>query len=167
MIFKRTATRRGFTLVELLLVIVLISILMALVTLSGFNMMESTNAQTETRRIIRTVHSLRSAWLAHYADTQKMIGIGAWTGDIEGPLSRYSDRNLADEKSRYGTIRIIENGRGTYIGFDASTGEIWSKSASTSQMIKSSLLAQENDYELLIEPRDENSRVNGVYIRIK
>ncbi|MDR3076227.1 MAG: prepilin-type N-terminal cleavage/methylation domain-containing protein, partial [Synergistaceae bacterium] len=84
--FKRLAGNKGFTLVELLLVIVLIAILMALVTLSGANMMESTNAQTEARRLIRTVHSLRSAWLACYADKQTMIGItpippDTWTND--------------------------------------------------------------------------------------
>ena len=168
--FKRAAAGRGFTLVELLLVIVLISILMALVTLSGFNMMESTNAQTEVRRIIRTVHALRSAWLACYADTQKMIGVsgGVWNSNsIVAELSTYSDRSLADEVKRYGEIKveaIPAGSRSIYIGFaPASPNQgAWSK-PSTRQMIKDSLIAQKDDYELLVDvPGD-----NNVFIRIK
>ena len=173
MIFKRAANRGGFTLVELLLVIVLIAILMALVTLSGYNMMESTNAQTEARRIIRTVHALRSAWLACYADTQKMIGVpeSTWPqATIDRTLSQYSDRNLSEEITRYGKIKVIppdpsKGSRSIYIGFapEQPNQGVWSKS-STRQMIKDSLIAQKNDYDLLV---DNNPEVNDVYIRIK
>ena len=171
MIFKRTATNRGFTLVELLLVIVLIAVLMAVVKLSGFGMMESTNAQTEARRIIRTVHALRSAWLSHYADTQKMIGLpeGTWTqSNIDSALSQYSDRNLEDERNRYGEIMVknIPTGsRSTYIGFTPSAshpGELSSKYAAARNMIMDSLEAQAIDYEL-----DVSRATNEVYIRIK
>ena len=166
MIVSRTANNRGFTLVELLLVIVLISILMALITLSGASMMDSTNAQTEARRIIRTVHALRSAWLACYADTQKMIGVsdGAWMTDIDIKLSQYSDRNLADEIERYGKINvktIPPENRVTYIGFapDSPNHGVWAKS---SKMIMDNLTKQKGDYDL-----DVDEEKNHVYIRIK
>ena len=175
--FKRMATNRGFTLVELLLVIVLIAILMALVTLSGFNMMESTNAQTEARRIIRTVHALRSAWLACYADTQKTVGVPEdlllWPqASIDETLKDYSDRPLRNEKDRYGEIKVRVNSlgqRGTYIGFAANTstefpGEWSKKSASLKKMIMDSLIAQADDYELHVDYSDTS---NDVYIRIK
>ena len=166
MILRRAATNRGFTLVELLLVIVLIAILMALVTLSGFNMVNTTNAQTEARRIIRTVHSLRSAWLAYYAGEQKMMDP---PGNVD-KLRQYSDRNLTDEETRYGNInvKIPPESRSTYIGFDGKNGEIWSKQAAMTEMIKNSLIAQAADYGLIIDYEDANgSEPNSVYIRIK
>ena len=170
MIFKRAATNRGFTLVELLLVIVLIAILMAIVTLSGFNMVTSANAQTEVRRVIRTVHALRSAWLACYADTQKMVGVPegvSWPQtSIDRELRRYADRNLDDEEKRYGKINIkaIPSGsRNTYIGFDG-TGDIWSKSPAMSEIIMKSLETQADDYGLYVA---FTTTSKDVYIRIK
>ena len=171
MILKGRATRRGFTLVELLLVIVLIAILMALVTLSGFGMVESTNAQTEARRIIRTVHALRSAWLAHHADTQRMIGVSPnllTPDEIYRALSDYSDRSLQEEMNRYGEIQVIVNPpgrRGTFVGFAPTSRHSggWSgKSAVARNMIMESLKTQENDYELFV-----NDTANQVFIRIR
>ena len=172
MVFKRAAENRGFTLVELLLVIVLVAILMAIITLSGFNMMTSTNAQTEVRRIIRTVHALRSAWIACYADTHQMIGVpeGSWSqASIDAELSKYSDRNLDDEKHHYGNILVKVNTlgpRGTYIGFAArhSGNEVWDKSPSTREIIIHNLEAQADDYGLHL---DFTSTSNDVFIRIK
>jgi prepilin-type N-terminal cleavage/methylation domain-containing protein len=180
--FFGTRGNRGFSLVELLLVIVLIAILMALVTLSGSNMMESTNAQTEVRRLIRTVQSLRSAWLACYADTQTMIGItplappDVWDNNtdsnlISQRLSQYSDRSLADEIERYGRIKVVPNLTNPgdiYIGFSPSgiTRSAWDgtkKSASTLNTMKDILANQAPDYEIYLSGLTNNE----VYIRIR
>jgi prepilin-type N-terminal cleavage/methylation domain-containing protein len=156
---RHTAVRgnKGFTLVELLLVIVLIAIIMALVTLSGGSMMESTSAQTEARRLIRTVQSLRSAWLACYADTQVMLGIngpaagGTLTGNLAVDLGTYSDRSLAEEAARYGIIAVSA---------DAATGKVevgfrgpWSlgdrvKAAQGTMM--TILNSQKDDYGIIV-----------------
>jgi len=180
-ILKRAAPKGGFTLVELLLVIVLVAILMALITLSGFSMVESSNAQTEARRIIRTVHALRSAWLACYADTQEMVGIpaGSWPSNtVNRTLARYSDRSLTDEETRYGQITIKVNPpghTGTYIGFatlpNASppkTGAWGRRPIATNDMIMKSLTDQTDDYGLIVHySSGVRSASNDVYIRIR
>jgi prepilin-type N-terminal cleavage/methylation domain-containing protein len=181
--FFGTRSNRGFSLVELLLVIVLIAILMALVTLSGSSMMASTDAQTEVRRLIRTTQSLRSAWLACYADTQTMIGITPLASGDPWPdklvaqrLSQYSDRSLADEIERYGNIHVrtdlTANTRRIDIGFSpsapsAGNGSAWDstkKSSGTLKMMKDILANQAPDYELTVY---SGVASNDVYIRIR
>jgi prepilin-type N-terminal cleavage/methylation domain-containing protein len=177
MLTKRRSGNRGFTLVELLLVIVLIAILMALVTLSGASMVESTNAQTEARRMIRTVHSLRSAWLAAYADSQMTIGIPSSTwpvwiqASIDQEMSRYSDRSLIDEINRYGTIRVVVNPSGkvgTYIGFASGANHgIWDSSKKSSgelNTMREMLKTQQDSYGMAVYM---NATSNDFYIRIK
>ncbi|MDR1137714.1 MAG: prepilin-type N-terminal cleavage/methylation domain-containing protein [Synergistaceae bacterium] len=120
MTLNKFSVKKGFTLVELLLVIVLVAIIMALVTLSGANMVESTNAQTEARKLIRTVHSLRSAWFSCYADSQALVGITPSAAPINTTIGAYSDRALDDEISRYGNIAVRSGDvapGSIYIGF--------------------------------------------------
>jgi prepilin-type N-terminal cleavage/methylation domain-containing protein len=183
--FFGTRSNRGFSLVELLLVIVLIAILMALVTLSGSSMMESTNAQTEVRRLIRTVQSLRSAWLACYADTQTMIGITTvatvptWDdntdhSEISKWLSQYSDRSLVEEIERYGRIKVVQNltgmnSRRIDIGFSPSdnTGKelkAANKPANVLKTMKEVLDRQKGDYDLTV---NSSATSTDVYIRIR
>jgi prepilin-type N-terminal cleavage/methylation domain-containing protein len=108
MAFRRLSRSKGFSLVELLLVIVLMAIIMALVTVSGSSMMQSTSAQAEARRLMRTVQSLRSAWLAAYADTQMMPGVTSdlTPSELLKKISIYSDRSLSEEVDRYGNIVV-------------------------------------------------------------
>jgi prepilin-type N-terminal cleavage/methylation domain-containing protein len=116
MALNKFSVEKGFTLVELLLVIVLLAIIMALVTLSGANMMESTSAQTEARKLIRTVQSLRSAWLACYADSQVQMGV-THPADVE-MIRAYSDRAVEDDIERYGNISVVSDDAGSiHIGF--------------------------------------------------
>jgi prepilin-type N-terminal cleavage/methylation domain-containing protein len=118
MALNKFSAKKGFTLVELLLVIVLMAIIMAVVTLSGSNMIESTNAQTEARKLIREVQLLRSAWLACYADSQVQIGILPAEASVTEQIRAYSDRSLSEEIDRYGDIDIISNDSGLIrIGF--------------------------------------------------
>jgi prepilin-type N-terminal cleavage/methylation domain-containing protein len=175
--FKKSGGSKGFSLVELLLVIVLLAILMALVTLSGSNMMASTNAQTEAKRLIRTVQSLRSAWLACYADTQTMIGVPltpseTWTSDqITQRISMYSDRSLAEEITRYGNISVdrAETTGRISIGFAPSSNEwgVWDPDVRSNSLLKTMkdiLVGQALDYELTVDPSLND---NSVFIRVR
>jgi prepilin-type N-terminal cleavage/methylation domain-containing protein len=166
---------KGFSLVELLLVIVLIAIIMALVTLSGSNMMSSTSAQTEARRLIRTTQALRSAWLAHYADTQKMIGVGlntahnppaSWTTSEEvGALSIYSDRDLTEETNRYGDIDVSVDTTGGRIdiGF-TGPWHLGGQADNAKDTMKDVLKNQKTDYhgDLIFNEANEK-----IYIRVR
>jgi prepilin-type N-terminal cleavage/methylation domain-containing protein len=161
--------KRGFTLVELLLVIVLIAIIMALVTLSGGSMMESTSAQTEARRLIRTVQSLRSAWYACYADTQAMLGVKGpasdgvtLTGNLTADLSTYSDRSLADEVKRYGNIDVSADTSGKIsVGFRGSW-DLGSRADAAKNTMMTILNNQKNDYDL-----DYTMGEERVYIKVR
>ncbi|MDR0652589.1 MAG: prepilin-type N-terminal cleavage/methylation domain-containing protein [Synergistaceae bacterium] len=140
--------KKGFTLVELLLVIVLIAIIMALVTLSGSSMMESTSAQTEARRLIRTLQSLRSAWYACYADTQVMLGVNGntLTGNLARDLGTYSDRSLAEEEERYGIISadVTQEGK-ISIGF-LGPWDLDTRADAAKATMMTILRSQEGDY---------------------
>lgn len=143
--------RRGFSLAEIVIVIVIMGIIVALVALGGSSS-EGINAQTEARRYIRTLQTLRSAWIAAYADTGQMIGItmpgtipsnpGAGQHVLNGSdpatqplintLTKYTDRIVVDDIRRYGGTLILRTapvtqGNAVYLGFqgrwDLSRGE--------------------------------------------
>ncbi|MDR1965435.1 MAG: prepilin-type N-terminal cleavage/methylation domain-containing protein [Synergistaceae bacterium] len=150
---------KGFTLVELLLVIVLMAVIMALVTLSGSSMIEATNAQTEARRMIRTVQSVRSAWLACYADTQDMPGVPAtaWDSDsLMRVLSRYSDRSLSDEAERYGNLEVRLDGERIDVGFEGPWDLANSSANSAKDAIKDMIANQAADYEITFTAATES-----------
>jgi prepilin-type N-terminal cleavage/methylation domain-containing protein len=158
--------KKGFTLVELLLVIVLIAIIMALVTLSGSSMMESTSAQTEARRLIRTVQSLRSAWYACYADTQVMLGVnGTLTGNLAADLATYSDRSLEEEEARYGPISVDVTSGKKSVGF-LGPWHLSSRANAAIDTMKTILNAQRGDYDLVVTEGTGDENVS-VFIRVR
>jgi prepilin-type N-terminal cleavage/methylation domain-containing protein len=161
---NKFSAEKGFTLVELLLVIVLMAIIMALVTLSGSNMMESTNAQTEARKLIREVQLLRSAWLSCYADSQVQIGItptAVSAAEIAERITTYSDRFLTEEIDRYGNIEVRSDDVGLIrIGF---TGP-WNlgMNEDTINTMIEVIENQANDYDILFDPTPRS-----VFIRVR
>jgi prepilin-type N-terminal cleavage/methylation domain-containing protein len=171
MVFMRQATihgNKGFTLIELLLVIVLMAIIMALVTLSGSSMIESTSAQTEARRLIRTAQSLRSAWYACYADTQVMSGVNGatLTGDLAGDLRTYSDRSLAEEVARYGQISVDVTQAGKIsVGFLGPWNLGGRVNASAKATMKTMLDSQKEDYGISVGGTNKNAE--AVFIKIR
>jgi len=165
MAFRMPDKNKGFSLVELLLVIVLMAIIMALVTLSGANMMESTSAQTEARRLIRSLQSLRSAWLACYADTQQMLGITTilTSDELTKTLSVYSNRSLGEENTRYGQISVDispANTNSIYIGYKGPW-HLDARAESAKSTMVSVLENQKNDYEIVLNA-DES-----IFIRVR
>jgi general secretion pathway protein G len=90
------ARRGGFTLVELLIVIMIISILAGMMLLST----GSATDGAEATKIVNDLRNLKSAALLYYGDTQK------WptNSDVKS-LDRYTDRPVTDGK-RYKTVTI-------------------------------------------------------------
>jgi prepilin-type N-terminal cleavage/methylation domain-containing protein len=159
--------KRGFTLVELLLVIVLAAIIMALVALSGGGMMESTSAQTEARRLIRTVQSLRGAWYACYADTQVMLGVNgaALTGNLAGDLGIYADRNLQEEAARYGGISVDVTPAGKIsVGF-LGPWHLNDRANAAKATMMTILNSQKGDYGIRVAEVGGNAE--SVFIRVR
>ncbi|MDR1482695.1 MAG: type II secretion system GspH family protein [Synergistaceae bacterium] len=120
---------KGFSLVELLLVIVIIAILAGVVLLS-MSSGDIVDAQTEARQLVRSIQSVRSSWLAYYADRNIMLGVpGSGTYAANSPLARslevYSDRpSVGDDITKYGglIVRSVADGTGVrplkiYIGY--------------------------------------------------
>ncbi|MDR1471105.1 MAG: type II secretion system GspH family protein [Synergistaceae bacterium] len=134
--------RAGFSLVELLLVIVIMAIITALVTLSGASI-RSSGAQSEAKQIVRALQSLRSAWLAHYADKYVM-----WL-DNDGLMEnirRYSDRSWTEEVSKYGRIIVTSNDAGRIeIGF-SGPWNLPSSVAAESNLIAQTIEGWRSDY---------------------
>jgi hypothetical protein len=142
-------------------------VIMAVVTLSGGSMIQNTNAQTEARRLIRSAQSLRSAWLACYADTQIMPGITQTPGtDVSELISRYSDRSMADDVARYGAIIITSDDGGNRIdiGFSGPWNLPGNVDASSIKTMTEVLENQKNDYGITF---DQTSDPRRLMIRIR
>ncbi|MDR3255962.1 MAG: type II secretion system GspH family protein [Synergistaceae bacterium] len=118
----------GFSLVELLLVIVITGILGALLLLNASSS-EKVDAQVEAKRIVRSLHSLRTAWLSYNSDKFEMLGVPSYnistdSAIVTKSLELYmSTRKLDEETARYGSIDIqTVNGTGgdrVYLGFNS------------------------------------------------
>ncbi|MDR1885453.1 MAG: prepilin-type N-terminal cleavage/methylation domain-containing protein [Synergistaceae bacterium] len=109
--------RKGFSLIEILLVIIIMAVLLGIVLLN-FSSEETLDAQTEARQLVRSLQSVRSAWLAYYADRQVMLGVppedpGNTSYSANSPLVRsleiYASReSLRDDVNKYGGSLVVE-----------------------------------------------------------
>ncbi|MDR3354974.1 MAG: type II secretion system GspH family protein [Synergistaceae bacterium] len=153
------ARKKGFSLVELLLVIVILAILSGVVMLS-LSSGEVIDAQTEARQLVRSLQSVRSSWLAYYADKNEMLGLpGGGIYAANSPLVRsleiYADREaLRDDVTKYGgslVVRSFVDSGGArplkvYIGYQGSW-KLEQKNAEVKRSIKK--LLAESDFGLL------------------
>lgn len=181
MTYMRSIKRRGFSLIELLIVIVLLGIITGLILLSASST-SVVEAQTETRNMIRSLQSLRSGWLAFYADQHKLLGVPT-SGDIDTyehdtvlvkSMEIYLDRNIEEEMGKYGDLMIgshtVSNVTSVYIGFAwNSTDESSINRRNDFAQIRSALEAGSRDYGLLNRSREyyRAANTNGIMIRVQ
>ncbi|MDR1515165.1 MAG: type II secretion system GspH family protein [Synergistaceae bacterium] len=125
----RVMKKRAFSLVELMLVVVILGIIGALILLN-MSTSEKIDAQGEANRYVRSLHSVRAAWIAYNADKHVFLGVPSYdvtqAAVIQRSLEIYASRpDLASDVNRYGGI-IIETVPATatysriYLGFDGS-----------------------------------------------
>jgi prepilin-type N-terminal cleavage/methylation domain-containing protein len=128
----RVIKREAFSLVELMLVVVIMGILGALILLN-MSTSERIDAQTEAKRFVRSLYSLRSSWIAYHADKHVFLGVPHYSltdatqvAAVQWSLEIYADRpDFRDDVSRYGKINIITVPETTaysqiYLGFDCT-----------------------------------------------
>ncbi|MCF4150383.1 prepilin-type N-terminal cleavage/methylation domain-containing protein [Dethiosulfovibrio sp. F2B] len=144
---KRARKARGFTLVELLIVIIIIGILaggMLLVAGSGTDKANAT-------KIVSDLRSLKSAALMYYADNN------AWPaeGDVKDVLGKYMDRELVAGDYEYKVVSFDMVG---YKG-DLVTNEEGVREKLTSMATETGL------YNINGTPYNDNN--DGVYMRVR
>ncbi|CAM1378044.1 hypothetical protein FF3_00312 [Fretibacterium fastidiosum] len=93
--------RKGFTLVELLIVIVIIGILAAAMLLSS----GSATASAEASNIVSNLRSLKAATMMFYADS--MDAIAAVNGLLPGTVTVDALKGYTDNPRDLRTVRVI------------------------------------------------------------
>jgi prepilin-type N-terminal cleavage/methylation domain-containing protein len=147
-VLEKMAVKRGaFSLVELMLVVVIMGILGALVILN-MSTSQKIDSQTEAKRFVRSLYSVRSAWLAYIADRHEFPGVpeydltkAAQVAAVQRSLEIYANRNdLDDDVRRYGKINIVTVPVTPYyshifLGFDG-TGNFGGDSQKKEEVLK-------------------------------
>lgn len=156
--------REGFSLVEVLIVIIIIAILAGLLAIS----MSGSQENVDVGRLINSIRTIKSAYIACYADTHKYLlpndGAEA-SSDLVASLEKYAGKSLAEEIHDYGPITIQQGtNESIYIGFVGSNDL---KGRSSASKIYAELLRRANAFELKGKNGDVFA-VNGpILMRVK
>ena len=129
---KREMKRKGFTLVELLIVIVVIGVLSAMMMLSSTEAVSSAKAAD----IVSDLRNLKTAALAWYADNLSAADALAAgkLNDKRDDILKYMGTGKADSAYKFYNA---DNAKGWYVGYDGLTnntsvqGKLAGRAAST------------------------------------
>lgn len=110
--------RKGFSLIEVLIVILLIGILSGLLVMT----LRTPGEDAEAQRIVHHLKALKSAYIAYYADTHRYlppVDSADANSALMASLDRYAIKSL---DTSLGPIMIQESAaRSVYIGFVGGT----------------------------------------------
>ena len=111
--------KRGFSMVEMIIVMLILGIIAAAVLLNASTTTVIKDT-TEADKIVRMLQSLRTGWLAYYADNREFLGLkgkvaAIQTFDADAPFTKsleiYLDRDLKEDIDSYGNILLVSNSR--------------------------------------------------------
>ena len=131
---KRNMKRKGFTLVELLIVIVVIGILSAMMMLSSTEAVTSAKANN----IVSNLRNLKTAALAMYVDKLDYVknltaGKGA-TGSFDTVI-QYLNAGSGTDKAAYADYGITNNTEGWFVYCEESDTRVHNKLAGRAKSV--------------------------------
>lgn len=140
---KTNIKREGFTLVELLIVIVVIGILSAMMMLSSTEAVSSARAST----IISNLRNLKTATLAYYVDN-----LDKYTSNDNPPASKdvfayMSNGSQLDSYAGYDVKVNTSNNNAWYVTYNVSDSRIKEKLQGRSKSVGLTKGAESADYD--------------------
>jgi general secretion pathway protein G len=152
------ARKGGFTLVELLIVIMIIAILAGMMMLATGSATDS----AEAAKVINDLRNLKSAALLYYGDNER------WPTSVDvKSLDAYSDRPVVNNTSRYAKVAIGDeyaDGEGSYR--TNISVQLNDKNGNSAQSVRNKLKAKAAETGLLNDEKDATTAYDGTKLTI-